>query len=823
VKNKLLSLKSIRLTIALWSGAALLLLAAALVGYAGVTLYAKEQTLVENQAQKIAGTAAAQIETRLRNGMTISQALASAFASAKEQDQPITREAVSAVLNRALADNPDFLSSYTSWAPGAFDAQVDARYGDWFFMWWTRQSDKLVPVVDNTDFATDSAYDYYACPLATLKSCVVEPYLFTDGNQQQYWLATISSPIIVDDQVVGIVALDLQVDMLQSVVDGSPAFDGAGTLAVISAQGNLLGVTGQPDLFGQPLETIHPDTHQADIEAIGTGVATIKRHGDVVSVFAPIDLGDTHWALNLDVPAATIDQSVLGNTLSMVLVGAVLALTALALMVFLTGKVIADPIVVLSRAAQQIAAGDLNVSLDVKSQDELGQMAQAFNRMITYLREMAQAAERISRGDLTQDVRAQSGADQLGTAFERMQGNLRDLVGALAGSAHTLGASAAEMNASAEEAAHATNQIATTIQSVAQGIGHQTASVTRTAASVEQMSQVIQSVTAGAQQQFSVAGQASQRSNQITAAIQQVADSALASADLAEEAAESARKGSRIVEQTITGMQAIKAAVGVSADKVQVMGHKSDQIVHIVDTIDDIASQTNLLALNAAIEAARAGEQGKGFAVVADEVRKLAERSASATKEIGLLIKDIQGSIRSSIEAMEAGTREVEAGVVRAGQSGEALTGILGTTESVNRQIKSIAASARDIRSTSGALIQDMESLLTVVDQNTAATRVMADSSESVTQAIETIASVSEENSAAVEEVSASTEEMNAQVSEVTQAASALSAMAGSLQSLVARFTLPATAARAVADRRIAVATRMKHASALAPDLDHVS
>ncbi|HRE26542.1 MAG TPA: methyl-accepting chemotaxis protein [Anaerolineales bacterium] len=223
------------------------------------------------------------------------------------------------------------------------------------------------------------------------------------------------------------------------------------------------------------------------------------------------------------------------------------------------------------------------------------------------------------------------------------------------------------------------------------------------------------------------------------------------------------------------------------------------------------------------MEAARAGEQGKGFAVVADEVRKLAERSASATKEIGLLIKDIQGSIRSSIEAMEAGTREVEAGVVRAGQSGEALTGILGTTESVNRQIKSIAASARDIRSTSGALIQDMESLLTVVDQNTAATRVMADSSESVTQAIETIASVSEENSAAVEEVSASTEEMNAQVSEVTQAASALSAMAGSLQSLVARFTLPATAARAVADRRIAVATRMKHASALAPDLDHVS
>jgi methyl-accepting chemotaxis protein len=237
-------------------------------------------------------------------------------------------------------------------------------------------------------------------------------------------------------------------------------------------------------------------------------------------------------------------------------------------------------------------------------------------------------------------------------------------------------------------------------------------------------------------------------------------------------------------------MSNIRAKVGVSAEKVQEMGRRSDQIGAIVETIEDIASQTNLLALNAAIEAARAGEHGKGFAVVADEVRKLAERASNATKEIGGLIKGIQTTVNEAVHAMEEGAREVEVGVSRANEAGHALSSILEAADAVYKQAQEAKLATEQVRQASNELVNSIDSVSAVVEENTAATEQMTNSSSEVTQAVETIASVSEENSAAVEEVSASTEEMSAQVQEVTAAAQALSDMASEMQKLVSRFTL---------------------------------
>ncbi len=237
-------------------------------------------------------------------------------------------------------------------------------------------------------------------------------------------------------------------------------------------------------------------------------------------------------------------------------------------------------------------------------------------------------------------------------------------------------------------------------------------------------------------------------------------------------------------------MEAIRSTVGLSAAKVEEMGTRSEEIGAIVATNEDIASQTNLLALNAAIEAARAGEQGKGFAVVADEVRKLAERSSLSTKEIAALIKGIQKTVNEAVTAMQASAVEVEAGVTRAHSAGEALKNILGAAEAVYKQAGEAGEAAAQVSAAATELVEAVDSVSAVIEENTAATEEMAANSAELTQAIENIASVSEENSAAVEEVSTSTREVSGQVEKVSASAESLMEMAHRLQQVVLRFKL---------------------------------
>jgi methyl-accepting chemotaxis protein len=307
------------------------------------------------------------------------------------------------------------------------------------------------------------------------------------------------------------------------------------------------------------------------------------------------------------------------------------------------------------------------------------------------------------------------------------------------------------------------------------------------------MSRAIEGMAAGAQKQSDAVAKASNITTQITTAIQKVAANAQTSAREASQAEENARSGAKTVQDTIQGMQSIKAKVGLSAVKVQDMGNRSDQIGAIVETIDDIASQTNLLALNAAIEAARAGEHGKGFAVVADEVRKLAERSNLATKEIALLIKGIQQTVTEAVMAMDESAREVEQGVARASQSDGALTSILKAAGAVNHQVEEIARAAQYISVSSNELVSSMDTVSAVVVENTAATAQMSASASEVSHSVNMIASVSEETSAAVEEVGASTEEMSAQVQEVSASAQSMAEMAKALQRVVAEFKFSAS------------------------------
>jgi len=237
-------------------------------------------------------------------------------------------------------------------------------------------------------------------------------------------------------------------------------------------------------------------------------------------------------------------------------------------------------------------------------------------------------------------------------------------------------------------------------------------------------------------------------------------------------------------------MARIKKAVDTGANVVTNLGAKGSQIGAIVQTIDDIADQTNLLALNAAIEAARAGEQGKGFAVVADEVRKLAERSGRATKEIAALIAEVQSVTQAAVAAMETGAREVEAGSELTERSGQALSEIASSVEATTAAVGRIGASVDSMTQASGTVVESMDRIERLARENSLGADRMASQSGDVSSSVDSIAAVSQENSAASEEVSAATVEMSGLAREVVTSATNLAEMAATLGGLMARFNL---------------------------------
>lgn len=237
------------------------------------------------------------------------------------------------------------------------------------------------------------------------------------------------------------------------------------------------------------------------------------------------------------------------------------------------------------------------------------------------------------------------------------------------------------------------------------------------ASAAVQLNANAEQIATGAEEVAAQAGTVATAGEEMSATSGDIAQNCQMAAEGAQRASHTAQNGAAVVEKTVRVMGQIAEKVQESAKTVESLGARSDQIGAIIGTIEDIADQTNLLALNAAIEAARAGEQGRGFAVVADEVRALAERTTRATREIGEMIKAIQKETKDAVIAMELGVHQVETGTEEAARSGQALQEILQQVNDVAMQINQVATAAEEQTATTSEISSNMQQITEVVQQ----------------------------------------------------------------------------------------------------------
>lgn len=272
------------------------------------------------------------------------------------------------------------------------------------------------------------------------------------------------------------------------------------------------------------------------------------------------------------------------------------------------------------------------------------------------------------------------------------------------------------------------------VQNIKMIVENVSQAVEATASAGTQISSSAEEMAAGAQEQSSQTTEIASAVEEMTKTILETSQNSSRSAEAAKSAGSIAKEGGKVVDQTIQGMNRIAEVVKKSAETVHALGKGSDQIGEIVQVINDIADQTNLLALNAAIEAARAGEQGRGFAVVADEVRKLAERTSKATKEIAVMIKQIQKDTSGAVESMNRGTEEVEKGKALADLAGKSLKEIIVGVEQVVDMSMQVAAASEEQSSAAEQISKNIEAISNVTHESAAGVQQIARSAEDLSR-----------------------------------------------------------------------------------------
>ncbi|HTJ28231.1 MAG TPA: HAMP domain-containing methyl-accepting chemotaxis protein [Candidatus Limnocylindria bacterium] len=447
----------------------------------------------------------------------------------------------------------------------------------------------------------------------------------------------------------------------------------------------------------------------------------------------------------------------------------------------------------LSHALTRLAKGDLRstftsqrVAIADRGTDEIGDLVRSYDALA-------------------------SGLNAVGNELSDAMSTLRELVGGVANASRSVSIASEQTSSAANQASAAVEQIAKAVDGVAGGAKDQAFKIAHASAAIEELARAAEQIAQGATAQAEAIQQATGGIQKLDEGIETLSAHGNDLAHSAREASHEAGGGNEAVSQTQQAMLHLREVSQGAAAAMVALEERSAQVEEIVSTIEEIADQTNLLALNAAIEAARAGEHGRGFAVVADEVRKLAERSSQATREIGAILSAIRRETVTAAEAMRSSEASMAGGLSVAERAAAALAGVERAIETTTAVAEDLATRAGAMREASYQVTGNVSSASAGVEENAAAATQMQLTTRDVTATILPVAAAAEEQSAAAQQAALATNELAAGVQEIDATARALREQAELLDGLVARFIVEGeetahAALRAPSSNRIALA-----------------
>ncbi|SME95252.1 methyl-accepting chemotaxis protein [Desulfovibrio gilichinskyi] len=732
-----MNFKSIKTKIILMAACCLAVSVAALISIQIINQN-KTQTFVTSEVDKLieaatkvslmgiarseAGVIRAKLEVNINTARTIASTFKTLQSNPEIKNNINLRNTFNDILLTVLKDNDDFLGTYSAWEPNALDG-ADATYAGKtadgydssgrFVPYWNRDKNGKIDHQALVGYEDSSRYSngirkggWYLSPKESGRENILDPFPYIVQGKQE-WLTSMSVPIAVNGKFLGIGGSDLRLAFVQNLCENvaKTIYDGKATLKVISHLGIIVADSSNPENVGKPIDQTDSKNSDEvkDLTAKGKAYINLGKSNGLVQVMAPMPLAKTGtpWSVLIEVDRSVVfadsinlnkemEANASDSQATALLTGGGIVVLACFVLWFLAGNIVA-PIKKSVTYAESVAGGDFEQTLDINQIDEIGVLAEALKKMVENLEHKILEAEEKSKAAEQEAIRANKAVAEANKAKEQAARAERD--GKLQ--------AASELEEVVSIVTSASEQLSAQIQQSNRSTEEQSFQISETATSMEEMN----------------------------ATVLEVAKNASNSADTANLTKEKAQTGSKIVSQVLTSMEEVQTLALQLKEDVATLGKNAENIGQVMEVISDIADQTNLLALNAAIEAARAGEAGRGFAVVADEVRKLAEKTMTATQEVGKAISDIQNGTRTNITHVETAVTKINETTKLSGESGEALNAIVSYVEETSQQVYSIATASEE---QSAASDEINRSLTQIAEISSETTRAMEESAKAV-------------------------------------------------------------------------------------------